>query len=49
MLLPSAFISTSNQFVILASLDHTDVGLPVEERMALALKRCGVSISCEFG
>eukprot|EP00752_Nemacystus_decipiens_P014689 g13085.t1 len=38
-------IGVDDMFVILASLDHTDVGLPVEERLALALERCGVSIS----
>lgn len=36
------------QFVIVASLDHTDENLPVEERIALALKRCGVSVTCEL-
>ena len=36
------------QFVIVASFDHTDPALPVEERVALGLKRCGVSITCEL-
>ena len=36
------------QFVIIAAIDHTDIALPVEERLALALKRCGVSITCEW-
>ena len=36
------------QFVIVAAFDHTDPALPVEERVALGLKRCGVSITCEF-
>lgn len=29
-----------------ASFDQTDPRLPVEERTALGLKRCGVSITC---
>ncbi|CAM9595580.1 unnamed protein product, partial [Laminaria digitata] len=33
------------QFVIVAAFDHTDPDLPVEERIALGLKRCGVSVS----
>lgn len=35
------------QFVILAAFDHTDPNLPVEERVGLGLKRCGVSVTCE--
>lgn len=35
------------QFVIVAAFDHTNPDLPVEERVALGLKRCGVSITCE--
>lgn len=35
------------KFVIVASMDHTDPRLNVEERVALALKRCGVSITCK--
>ena len=35
------------QFVMLASFDHTNPTLPVEERMAVALRRSGVSITCE--
>lgn len=34
--------------MIISSLDHTDVELPVQERLALAMKHCGVSITCEF-
>ncbi|CAM9619893.1 unnamed protein product, partial [Laminaria digitata] len=33
------------QFVIVAAFDHTDPDLPVEERIALGLKRCGVSVT----
>ena len=40
-------VSLCCQFVIVAAFDHTDVGLPVQERIALGLKRCGVSISCK--
>lgn len=36
------------QFVILAAYDHTDPDLPVEERVALGLKRCGVSVTCKL-
>lgn len=36
------------QFVMLASFDHTNPTLPVEERMAVALRRSGVSITCEY-
>lgn len=35
------------QFVIVAAYDHTAPTLPVEERVATALKRSGVSITCE--
>lgn len=38
-------IGVDDMFVIVASLDHTDENLPVEERIALALKRCGVSVT----
>lgn len=34
--------------MIVAAFDHTDPALPVEERVALGVKRCGVSVSCEF-
>lgn len=37
------------QFVIVASFDRVDPALMVEERVGLALKRCGVSITCEEG
>ena len=36
------------QFVIVAAFDHTDPSLPVEERVALGVKRCGVSVTCEM-
>lgn len=36
------------QFVIVASLDQIDSSLEVEDRVALALTRCGVSITCEM-
>lgn len=36
------------QFVILASLDHVDPTLEIGERMGRALRRCGVSITCEI-
>ena len=36
-----------DQIVIVSSYDQTDPTLPVERRIALALKRCGVSITCE--
>ncbi|CAN0030848.1 unnamed protein product, partial [Sphacelaria rigidula] len=38
-------IGVDDMFVIVASLDHTDVNLPNEERIALAIKRCGVSVT----
>ncbi|CAM9472819.1 unnamed protein product [Ascophyllum nodosum] len=38
-------IGVDDMFVIVASFDHTDPALPVEERVALGLKRCGVSIT----
>lgn len=38
---------TDGQFVIIAAFDHTGTQLPVEERVALALKRCGMSVTCE--
>ena len=31
----------------MAAFDHTDPDLPVEERVALGMKRCGFSITCE--
>ena len=34
--------------MIVSAFDHTDPDLPVEERIALGLKRCGVSVSCKF-
>lgn len=43
----NATLMTCAQFVIVSSFDHVDPGLPVEERVALAMKRCGVSITCE--
>ena len=36
------------QLVMLASFDQAGPSLPVEERVALALERCGVSITCEL-
>lgn len=33
--------------MILAAFDHTDPNVPVEERVALGLKRCGVSVTCK--
>ncbi|CAM9850692.1 unnamed protein product, partial [Ectocarpus sp. 12 AP-2014] len=38
-------ISACRQFVIVAAYDHTDPLLAVEERVALGVKRCGVSIT----
>ncbi|CAM9472679.1 unnamed protein product, partial [Ascophyllum nodosum] len=38
-------IGVDDMFVIVAAFDHTDPALPVEERVALGLKRCGVSIT----
>ncbi|CAN0269125.1 unnamed protein product, partial [Ascophyllum nodosum] len=38
-------IGVDDMFVIVAAFDHTDPSLPVEERMALSLKRSGVSIT----
>ncbi|CAM9122089.1 unnamed protein product, partial [Laminaria digitata] len=38
-------IGVDDMFVILAAYDHTDPDLPVEERVALGLKRCGVSVT----
>lgn len=35
------------QFVIVASFDHTDPDLEVENRVAKALERCGLSITCK--
>lgn len=37
------------QFVIVTSFDRVDPTLMVEERIGLALKRCGASITCEEG
>lgn len=34
--------------MIVGAFDHTDPDLPVQERVALGLKRCGVSVSCEL-
>lgn len=45
--LPFLLSVLSVQFVIVASFDQTDASLPVEERVALALMRCGVSVTCE--
>lgn len=42
---PSFFLL---QFVIVAAFDQTDPSMPVEERVALGLKRCGVSVTCKF-
>lgn len=33
--------------MIVAAFDNTDPNLAVEERVALGLQRCGVSITCE--
>lgn len=44
--IPHSPLWCSAQFVIVASFDQTDPSLEVEERVALALKRCGVSITC---
>ncbi|CAN0119730.1 unnamed protein product, partial [Pylaiella littoralis] len=38
-------IGVDDMAVIVSSFDHTDPTLPVEARMALAIKRCGVSIT----
>eukprot|EP00752_Nemacystus_decipiens_P004731 g4312.t1 len=38
-------IGVDDIFVIVAAFDHTDPSLPVEERIALGTKRCGVSIT----
>eukprot|EP00904_Undaria_pinnatifida_P008217 jgi/Undpi1/4525/HiC_scaffold_18.g07879.m1 len=38
-------IGVDDMFVILAAFDHTDPNLPVEERVGLGLKRCGVSVT----
>lgn len=40
-------IGVDDAFVIVAAYDHTDPSLPVVERVALGVKRCGVSITCE--
>lgn len=36
------------QFVIVAAYDFTDPSLPVKERIALGVKRCGMSVTCEM-
>ena len=41
------FKPCGRQFVIVAAFDNTDPSLPVEDRVALGLKRCGVSVTCE--
>ena len=41
------FKPRGRQFVIVAAFDNTDPSLPVEERVAFGLKRCGVSVTCE--
>ena len=46
--LADSFFRVRPQFVIVAAFDHTDPDLPVEERVALGLKRCGVSITCKY-
>lgn len=38
-------IGVDDMFVIVGAFDHTDPDLPVQERVALGLKRCGVSVS----
>ncbi|CAN0203161.1 unnamed protein product [Ascophyllum nodosum] len=38
-------IGVDDMFVIVAAFDHTDPDLPVEERVALGLKRCGSSVT----
>eukprot|EP00752_Nemacystus_decipiens_P008590 g7670.t1 len=38
-------IGVDDAFVIVAAFDHTDPSLPVVERVALGVKRCGVSIT----
>ncbi|CAM9459401.1 unnamed protein product [Scytosiphon promiscuus] len=38
-------IGVDDMFVIVAAYDHTDPTLPVEERIALGVKRCGVSVT----
>ncbi|CAM9869255.1 unnamed protein product, partial [Ectocarpus sp. 12 AP-2014] len=38
-------IGVDDMFVIVAAYDHTDHALPVEERVALGVKRCGVSVT----
>ncbi|CAN0213748.1 unnamed protein product, partial [Ectocarpus sp. 6 AP-2014] len=38
-------IGVDDMIVIVSSFDHTDPALPVERRIADALKRCGVSIT----
>ncbi|CAM9198844.1 unnamed protein product, partial [Ectocarpus sp. 12 AP-2014] len=38
-------IGVDGMFVIVAAYDHTDPSLVVEERVALGVKRCGVSVS----
>lgn len=53
LLLARAFVCVRavtrvSQFVILAAFDHTDPALPVGERVALGLKRCGLSVTCKL-
>eukprot|EP00904_Undaria_pinnatifida_P008203 jgi/Undpi1/4512/HiC_scaffold_18.g07866.m1 len=38
-------IGVDDMFVIVAAYDQTDPALPVEERIAFGLKRCGVSVT----
>ncbi|CAM9503125.1 unnamed protein product, partial [Ectocarpus sp. 13 AM-2016] len=38
-------IGVDDMFVIVAAYDHTDHALPVEEKVALGVKRCGVSVT----
>ncbi|CAM9899558.1 unnamed protein product, partial [Ectocarpus sp. 12 AP-2014] len=38
-------IGVDDMFVIVAAYDHTDPSLAVEERVALGVKRCGVSVT----
>ncbi|CAM9415157.1 unnamed protein product, partial [Ectocarpus sp. 8 AP-2014] len=38
-------IGVDDMFVIVAAYDHTDLSLAVEERVALGVKRCGVSVT----
>ncbi|CAM9359742.1 unnamed protein product, partial [Ectocarpus fasciculatus] len=38
-------IGVDDMFVIVAAYDHTDPSLSVEERVALGVKRCGVSVT----